>query len=216
MSPAECYGCGAENHVICEACAAAEIIDFGERCAFCGRLSPGGRTCSKCRSNAPRHVWVTSDYDGLARELITKYKFGHLRVAAEDLAKLMSQTFRDFCAELSDYMVVPVPTATSRRRERGFDQAELLAQTIANNLNLGYSPALARLGQSRQLGSKRELRLKQAADSYYVRLPELVRGRNILLVDDVITTGATLRAATKTLRGAGARRIDGLVFAKRL
>lgn len=216
VAPAECLGCGLEDHVLCEACAAAEIIDYGEHCAFCGVLSYGGRTCQKCRPGSPRHVWVTTNYEGLAQKLIGRYKFDELRAAADDLAELMSQTFHDYQSEAADYLVVSLPTATARRRQRGFDHANLLAKKIAVRLNLQTAPVLGRLGQSRQLGARREIRIKQAEGQYYVRLAELINDRKILLIDDVITTGATLRAATKTLRQAGVKRIDALVFAKRL
>jgi ComF family protein len=215
VAPAECLGCGVEDHVVCEACAAAEIIDYGEHCAFCGVYSPASRTCIKCRVAAPRHVWVSTNYEGLARRLLGRYKFDQLRAAADDIAELMSQTFYDFGFEI-DYLLVPVPTATSRRRQRGFDHASLLSRELGKKLGFHSADALGRLGQSRQLGAKREIRLRQAKDNYFVRLPELIKSRNILLVDDVITTGATLKAATKTLRRAGAKRIDALVFAKRL
>lgn len=215
VAPAECLGCGAEDYVVCEACAAAEIIDYGEHCAFCGALSPASRTCVKCRPGSPRYVWVTTNYEGLARRALGRYKFGQLRAAADNIAGLMSETFNGYNPEIG-YLVVPVPTATARRRQRGFDHASVLARKIAVNLNMNSADALGRLGQSRQLGAKRETRLRQAEGKYYVRLPELVEGQNILLVDDVITTGATLRAATKALRRAGAKRVDSLVFAKRL
>lgn len=215
VAPAECLACGIEDHVVCEACAVAEIIDYGEHCAFCGVLSPAGRTCIKCRPSSPRYVWVTTNYEGLARRLLGRYKFDQLRAAADDIAKLMSQTFYDYDPHIN-YLVVPVPTATSRRRDRGFDHALLLARKIAKNLNFESTDGLGRLGQSRQLGAKREVRAKQAEGSYFVRLPLLIKDRNILLVDDVITTGATLRAATKSLRQAGVKRVDALVFAKRL
>jgi predicted amidophosphoribosyltransferase len=101
-------------------------------------------------------------------------------------------------------------------RERGFDHARLLAKQIANGLNAEYSPALTRLGQSQQVGAKRFQRLNQQAGNYRVRQPLIVRGRNVLLVDDVVTTGATLKAATKALRQAGAAHVDALIFAKAL
>ena len=116
----------------------------------------------------------------------------------------------------AEYLVIPIPTATSRTRNRSFDHSGLLARKVASKLNLKYFPALGRVGQSRQVGAKRTVRLTQAEDKYYVRFPSMVKGSRILLIDDVVTTGATLRAATKALRSAGARRVDALVFAKRL
>ncbi|HEY5550154.1 MAG TPA: phosphoribosyltransferase family protein [Candidatus Saccharimonadales bacterium] len=160
---------------------------------------------------------MTTNYEAAARELIKVYKFGHQRAAAEALASLMAETF----LQLSDlgpssYLVVSVPTASRRVRERSFDHCAHLASQLAKKLNARHLSALARIGQTRQVGTERSVRLSQPAGKYIVRYPNLVSGRNILLIDDVVTTSATLRAATKALRAAGAARVDALVFAKRL
>lgn len=115
-----------------------------------------------------------------------------------------------------DYLVVPVPTATARIRERGFDHTDLLAKRVAMISGLREIKALRRLDQTRQLGSKREDRLTQLTGSFAVKNPLGIHGRKILLIDDVITTGGTLIAAAKALRAAGAKSVDALVFAKRL
>jgi len=218
LAPPECLLCGAEHTVLCELCAEAEILPHGERCAFCGAASPAGRTCPKCRRvAAPRHVWITTDYEGAAQKLLRAYKFGHLRVAATGLAGLMAGTYSFYNPDLSSiYLVVPIPTATSRRRARGFDHADLLAQKLATKLKIDYYRALNRLGQARQVGARRAQRQAQQAGAYRVRRADKLKGRRVLLIDDVITTGATLRAATKALRSAGAAQVDALVFAKRL
>lgn len=220
IAPPVCVICGTEGYALCDFCRASQIMPYGERCFDCGAISPLGRTCERCAPGAPRHVWVSTNYDDAARELIKKYKFDHQRVAAETLASMMSQTllgFNDLQAlrEL-DYLIVPVPTAASRVRQRSFDHSAHLARQIGQDLNIWYSNALIRLGHSRQVGADRSVRLSQLAGSFIVRNPLNIRDQNILLVDDVVTTGATLRAATRALRAAGAARIDALVFAKKL
>ena len=192
-------------------------MPYGERCFDCGAISSGARTCARCRVGAPRHVWVSANYESAASELVKIYKFRQLRAAADSIASVMEQTFtryRDESAE--DYMVVPVPTASSRIRHRGFDHGDYLAMKIARRLGLKKMKVLARIGQSRQVGAERSVRLAQLSGQHAVRYPELIKGRNILLIDDVVTTGATLRATAKALRAAGSARVDALVFAKRL
>jgi ComF family protein len=221
LAPPLCVGCNAEGTSLCVACSTSEILPFGARCFGCDSLSEASRTCIKCRNiGAPHFVWINTTYNGLAKELIQKYKFSEQRAASASIAKLMAETFLSLNGisdiQRSNYLVVPVPTATSRVRQRGFDHADLIARQIAHRLKLQKANALIRLGQTRQVGVARSVRLKQLEGSYKVRKPASIAGRNILLVDDVVTTGATLRSATRMLRKAGAGRVDALVFAKRL
>jgi predicted amidophosphoribosyltransferase len=83
-------------------------------------------------------------------------------------------------------------------------------------MKIEYSLALRRFGQTRQLGAKRENRLTQLNGSFAIRNPRRIQNRKILLIDDVLTTGGTLIAASKALKAAGAKQVDALVFAKRL
>ena len=220
LAPPQCVVCDEEGASLCTSCAAVEILPYGERCFSCGSVSSLSRTCERCRSSAPRHVWVATHYENAAKRLVQIYKFGHQRVAVDSLSLLMMTSLLDFNSigdlQVLDYLIVPVPTATSRVRQRSFDHSALLARQLGHNLKLQYINALARLGQSRQLGSARPRRLTQLDGKFIVRYPRLIAGRNILLVDDVVTTGATLKAATKALRAGGAARVDALVFAKRL
>ena len=217
LAPPLCVGCEAEGTALCVACSESEILPYGSRCWRCGALMPLPRACKSCRSfGGPRQVWLVTQYDGLTQKLVQIYKFGQQRVAAQALAELMTQTFSWSDYKKQNYLVVPVPTATKRIRERGFGHSELLAKLVAQKLNLPSCKALRRLGQKHQIGASRSTRLTQPEGNYYVRLPKQIKDKNILLVDDVLTTGATLRAATKTLRAAGAKHVDALVFAKRL
>jgi ComF family protein len=217
LAPPDCVACDAEGFALCPDCATQQIKPFGERCWRCNQLSPRSRTCSSCRSTgSPSHIWVSTTYSSTAQSLVQLYKFGHLRAAVSPISRIMVETFRQYNNQVLDYVVVPLPTATSRMRERGFGHSELLAKKIAQKLHLEYCNGLRRLGQSRQLGSRREDRLKQLASSFAVKHSSKIKSQNILLVDDVLTTGGSLIMATQALRVAGAKRVDALVFAKRL
>jgi ComF family protein len=219
LAPPQCISCTAEGSALCSDCCATQVIPYGQRCYQCGRHSQQSKTCVSCyRRGSPRFAWITTNYEATAKELVKLYKFGQQRGVAKPLAEMMSATVLSQTdpKELPNYLVVPVPTATSRVRQRGFDHAATLARSVAINLGLEHSRALGRLGQARQIGSKRADRIAQTAGNYYVRRPNLIIGRSILLVDDVVTTGATLQAATSALKAAGAANVDALVFAKRL
>lgn len=216
LAPAHCISCSRQGPAICSDCT-GNITRFGERCWRCNTLSPGSRTCDTCRrTGSPLYVYIATDHHGLARSLLSKYKFGHLRAAATPIAKIMTDALKEYQDKTLDYVVVPVPTATSRIRERGFGHSELLARQVAVNLKLEYCNALRRLDQTRQLGSRREARLTQLANSFLPKKERSISGQNILLIDDVLTTGGTIIAAARTLRSAGAKRVHALLFAKRL
>lgn len=221
LAPADCVGCGREGAALCRACTLAEIVPYGERCFGCGKLSRRCQSCSACRShNSPNFVWVSTDYETIAKDLVQRLKFGHQRVAAQAIARVMVATFLDFnpdwLVQKKSYLIVSLPTATSRLRQRGFDHTALIASGISGLVRVENRNLLRRLGQSRQVGAKRYLRTRQLKDMFYPSKPEALKGRNILLIDDVVTTGATLQEAAKTLRRAGARSVDALVFAKKL
>jgi ComF family protein len=217
LSPPECLSCGREGLALCDNCSASVITAFGERCWRCNALSPNSRTCSFCRhSGSPAHVWVATDHAGPARDLLSLYKFGHQRSAAGPIARIMSSAFLKSGGGAEDYLIVPIPTATSRVRERGFGHAELLAKKIAAELRQQHAIVLRRLSQVRQLGSAREDRLRQLSTSFTVKNQKLLANRKILLIDDVVTTGGTLVAAAQVLRAAGAKQVDALLFAKHL
>lgn len=221
LAPPNCVSCGSEGSALCELCFAVEIIPFGTKCWRCGKLSEMSRTCPGCRRLAtPRYVWISTDYENTPKKLVSIYKFGHLRAAADQLCAIMADSFLSFNTDeriqKTNYLVVPVPTATSRLRQRGFGHCELLADKIATTLGMETQNLLGRLGQGRQVGTRRADRIEQAFGSYFIKRPDKIKGRNILLIDDVITTGATLQAATAALRQAGAKHVDALVFAKRL
>ena len=221
IAPLSCLGCGIEGQALCIACSTPEILPFGERCWRCNRQSLGARVCSSCRSfRGPTTVWINSDYHGLVQAAVKKYKFSHARSLAQPMASLMAQTLKLYnqasTINRRQYLVVALPTATSRKRRRGFGHSELLARHIAARLGLKNLNAIGRLDQSRQVGAAKLVRLNQLQGNYFVKHPESVANRNILLVDDVVTTGASLREAARVLRSAGAQRVDALVFAKRL
>jgi ComF family protein len=214
IAPPICVGCGTEGQLLCSECIESKIIAFGERCGGCGRLSPNSKTCSACRATKlPNNIWITSNYSGAAKDLISAYKFDHQRSAAPIMASMMAEIAD---TGTKDYLIVPIPTATKRVRQRGFDHAVLLAEHLSRLQRHKDVNVLGRIGQKSQVGAKRSERIRQSSGEYWVRLPRMVAGRHILLVDDVMTTGATLRVAANVLRLAGAKSIDAIVFAKKV
>jgi ComF family protein len=113
----------------------------------------------------------------------------------------------------SETLVVPIPIHSARRRERGYNQAELIARGVADALGL---PMVDVLRRTRYTGTQTALseqqRLVNLTNAFVVHRPAMIRNTRILLVDDVLTTGATLNTAAEALLMAGARRVDALTI----
>jgi ComF family protein len=149
-------------------------------------------------------------YEELAKALIWQLKFNHVRSAAREAAVLMAA-----CPPTKEFdWLVPVPTAPSRIRQRGYDQTLLLARAVSRLTGVPVLPALARQGSSRQVGATRRERQQQLADAFWLRLPKAVPDARLLLVDDVITTGSTLEATARLLLAGGAAEVSALTFAQ--
>ncbi|QQS18974.1 ComF family protein [Candidatus Saccharibacteria bacterium] len=148
-------------------------------------------------------------YDDLAKELLHHAKYERARSGIVEISELMAPLLQSLPA---DSLFVPVPTATSRVRQRGYDQAAVLAKELSAVSGLAKCDALARLGQAHQVGAGRKERLEHLKGAFRVLKPKDITGRHIILVDDVLTTGATLETAARLLKKSGAHRVDAIVF----
>lgn len=210
MAPFDCLGCGAEGDLLCRHCRLL-LPEVPARCYRCRRISKGFRTCQSCRKATALHsVYVVTDYEAVAAELIRYLKFDGAQAAALEVADLLIAG--GGLAEGNYTCVVPVPTASRRARVRGFDQAKLIAKAVVRRSGLPYLDCLGRMGQTQQLGASRSQRRTQLETAFYLRKRPPAGGA--LLIDDVLTTGATLEAAARALRASGVRQISAAVFAQ--
>jgi len=203
---------------------------FPADCVLCGGALPlrhEGGVCVSCWSalpwrpgGAPRRgplravVW-SADYEGAIRSLVHELKFADRDELAPPLGRAMAARLGPLIRPHGPDLVVPVPLHFWRRYRRGYNQAERLARPLARALRLPLDRrALLRPRPGRrQLGLSRRDRLRSLSECFRARGAR-VRGRVILLVDDVVTTGATLEGCARALLGAGARRVIGCVLAR--
>jgi ComF family protein len=184
------------------------VMIFSSRCAGCER--PGPVLCRTCRFSlaAPPDLPLGGDvvaavpFSGRPRDVLLGFKYGNRRALAHHLAGLLVNRLIAADVRPADIDVVTwAPTSRGRRRRRGFDQAEVVARRVAAQLGVPCRRLLERDGHGApQTGLDRAARLQGPRFRTHPR----VRGQRILLVDDVVTTGSTLRSAESALRNAGA------------
>jgi ComF family protein len=192
------------------------------RCAACEELvTPRLLFCAACSPSVaragpqPAREHAVFDYGGAVATAIARYKYAGRSDLATRFAAVMTLDALPSAADVD--LVVPVPLHPRRLVERGFDQAALLALPIARSRRLRCATrALLRTRPTPpQASLDRAARSSNVADAFRCALPEAVRGRRILLVDDVRTTGATLASCADVLDRAGAVEVRTLVLASR-
>lgn len=218
LFPARCLGCGRREFVLCPGCAPSVPWLPAAVCPRCNGASPEGRHCQACARGRLRQLAsarAACEFRGVVRTAIHQLKFRHVRALAPFLARLLAEALavRPIEADL----VIPVPLAPRRARERGYNQAALIAAALAELTALPH-PSEALLAKPRdtspQVGLSAPQRRRNLQGAFSCPSPGLVTGKRCLLLDDVMTTGSTLEACAETLGRAGAAHVLALVVAR--
>lgn len=186
-TPTSCLLCSAEPKLVCEDCYPRALTYL-----------------------PPAQPMAVTNYDDIGKELIRRFKFDGDQEAGRLCARYMAEAVT---ADSFD-VVTAATTTPARRRQRGYDQAVLLAREVARRLGLPYVPSLVRVKNVHQIGQGREQRLEQSEGLYVAVNAKEYTFKRILLIDDVTTTGATLRSAAANLLEAGATHVECLAFAR--
>jgi ComF family protein len=216
LFPARCAGCGRRGAQICPPCE-EQIPWLGVSvCPICASHERRARICTSC-GQEPTGLDGTRAacrFEGIARKAIHDLKFRRVRGRAQLLAGLLEQALEQ--RPLAFDVLVPIPLGVARRRERGFNQSELIARQIGARFGVQVETScLARTRDTRpQVGQSRDERRSNLVGVFECREPAVVAGRRVALVDDVMTTGATLAAGAEALKVSGASRVFGLVVAR--
>lgn len=216
--PPHCLNCtlALARGVICATCVANVQCHQTLLCGRCKNRLPLGKKI--CHPDFPYLLGAATSYrDDAVRSLIHGLKFQFVRGAAEPLAHFLLSYVRQLPCEIAPFSVVPIPLSKERERVRGFNQSYLIAKIFAQHLNLPLVTNI--LFRTRDTLPQSELktaeeRMENTKGCFSLAEPRTMRGAPVLLVDDVITSGATLLEAARTLKKGGAKRIIALVVAR--
>lgn len=217
----KCIACSDEldddnEFCICEDC--LKTLPFNlQFCQVCGTpINDMGVVCNHCRDNRydfnfSRSVFI---YDDKIIKLIHNLKYNNAKYLKVPLSNLMLKYFKEH-SEFSDVdFVVPVPLNAKRQKWRGYNQSELLLCSFSkNNIKIKTDVIERVINTECQTEKTREERLKNLENAFVVKHRELVKGKNIVVVDDVFTTGTTINECAKVLKKAGANKVIGLTLA---
>lgn len=230
--PSDCRLCGTpltniSRLPVCPTCLLAIAPLADSTCEICGEgLSGisvrGNQICSACQELRPHFVKAAAygAYDGNLRELIHLLKYEQVEPAAGALGGMLATAIHKLGPIADSVLVVPVPLYRSKRRERGFNQAELIARAALKGGALRCEMRTDVLERTRptvsQIGLTRPQRVENLRGAF--RVPHLNRvvGRSVLLVDDVLTTGTTASECARILRKAGAEKVWVVTVARTL
>ena len=218
--PKFCVECNNYGEHVCFECVSYIYRIKTKTCFYCGRISKQSKHCIECRSENKdklRGILVSARFDeGPTKEMIHYLKYNGFVEFADLLGELMVERIVSSGIPFEDYVVVPVPMHQSRIGKRGYNHAELLARYISKRLGYRGGLVLERtINTDTQIKLSRKKRLENIVGSIKCVDSKLVEGKNVLIVDDVATTGATLKECTNVLLNSGGKKVWAVVVAKR-
>jgi len=217
----------------CNTCRDEVAVATSFFCSKCRKRLIRLKLCTVCKKEKDdeEEIFVlaaASSYKNkVVQEIIHTLKYKKVKGAIRPICFIIEKylnTIRNLPAlgaggEIKNFTIVPIPLNRSKERKRGFNQALLIAETLLKYLDTNLPIESGALVRVRETKSQTEIkgyksRKKNIAECFKIKNPEKVKGKNIILVDDVFTSGATMREAVRTLKKAGAKKVLGFVVAK--
>ena len=192
LFPQKCLGCKKENEILCSDC----LLKIS-------------------RPDTPylNGVHIAANYQDLVlKKALWMLKYQGVKHLAKPLAEIVKERIWKKL-ETGDWLVVPVPLSKKKLRHRGYNQAELIAKELSDNVRADILFKKFHTKSQVEVKDKEE-RLANIIGSFAIKNPEKIKGKKIILIDDVLTTGATMREAKKVLKNAGAKKVVGIVVAR--
>ncbi len=219
--PPKCLSCNesvAQQGTICGNCYSKLNVIGRHKCHKCGlpfQFDMGEKAlCQSCSYEKPRYDMARAycTYEGIGADMAVKLKFSDKTYLAPYMARMLKIAGSGILEKAG--IIAPVPLYHTRKMRRRYNQAALLAQNLAKLTGVEYEPFLLHRVRNtkKQTTLPKNLRMKNMEGAFTVN--KNITGKKILLVDDVMTTGATINAAAVALKDTGAKKVYGLVFAR--
>ena len=238
--PKNCIGCGEEGDWICEKCLCSIDIIKEPFCPECRKPTMIGEFCEDCSVRGGQRpldgIFICANFgDGVLREMIHQFKYNFIFDIGETLGKIVvgklkhlsTETLKQENKNIPQFdLIIPVPLYKKRKKWRGFNQAEILGRVICRDLIyqipdeqnpvFNKNILIKKKNTIQQAELNREERLRNLEGVFVVETQNFVslREKNILLVDDITTTGSTLEECARVLKESGAKNVWGIVLAK--
>jgi len=215
LFPQWCVGCGREGEYICQQCRESLSFISPPVCPKCGKPQSEARLCSACVNwdsaiNSIRSPFI---FDGVIRQAIHELKYRNLRALAPLMAQLLYEYFRT--NSLPGDVILPVPLHKKRLRERGYNQSLLIARELGKLTGIPVD-VHSLVKNSHTTPQARTASVEERRENVagaFSCTGDNLKGKSIILIDDVTTSGATLDACAASLKAAGAASVRGLVMA---
>jgi ComF family protein len=202
LAPHHCLECHKAGALLCDSCINNIIIEPSITCPNCNRQALRNGICLDCTQQYER-AYIAGEYTSAIGALVRTMKAAPARAATRTIARLIATALPHIPQEA---VMIPIPTVRSHVRARGFDHTRHIAKHLSRQLRIPTRQYVRRASNVSQRGKSRSDRIAQVQGAFYVNEildPDIL----YILVDDVITTGATVRAATAALKRAGAQHV---------
>ena len=208
VAPHSCRGCGAIGDILCERCKNNIILEHMNFCPNCKSHNPTGK-CQKCKSLPP--TFIVGGRNTIIGNLVHDFKYSSVQALSKPLAQIFHEILPIIDGEVE---IIPLPTISHHIRERGLDHTLKIAKQLAKIRHYQVSKILVRTNSSVQVGSDRKTRLAQAEKAYEISSKaKISQNTTYLLLDDVWTTGSSMKSAIKKLKQSGAKKIIVAILA---
>ena len=221
MFPLKCVNCNQTGEVICDSCLYDCELLTTQYCVVCDKPSFDGythRECLKRKGPSPSQVISTYKYENTIRTSIKTSKYGSKQfIALKKITYEGIRILKEWGFEFNDYICTAVPSSKSKYIKRGFNQSEIITEIFSKQLNLNSNNSiLVRERETKaQYYLKKKNRFENVKGAFAINKNAEVKDKKILLIDDIVTTGATLLEISKALYESGAKEVKCFTLSKK-